>query len=152
MSSTADREIVISRLYNAPPELVFRAWTDPVQLDQWWGPRGYTTVTSSMDVAVGGAWLFVMRHAQHGEFNNRIRYREIVRPERLVYTHDSGIDPDPAAFEVTVTFEAQGQRTLVTLHSVFPSVAELERVKGFGAVEGGRQTLERLAERLAEPH
>ena len=150
MSTTADREIVISRVFNAPRELVFKAWTGSQHIDQWWGPRGFTTVTSSMDASVGGAWHYVMRHAQYGEFSNRIVYREIVPPQRLVYTHDSGIDADPSAFEVTVTFVAQGAATKLTMHSVFSSAAELERVKGFGAIEGGKQTLERLAQRLAE--
>ena len=149
MSSTAEREIVITRVFNAPRELVFKTWTDPRQIDQWWGPHGFTTVTASMDVRVGGAWVYLMRHAQYGEFPNRIVYREIVPPERLVYTHDSGIDGDPSAFEVTVTFDALGQSTRLTMHSVLASAAELERVKGFGAVEGGKQTLERFGQVLA---
>jgi len=72
--------------------------------------------------------------------------------ERLEYMHDSGIDGDPSAFEVTIVFEDLGKQTKVTMRSVFSSVAELERVKGFGAVEGGQQTLERLAEWLAAGH
>ena len=152
MSNTAEREIVIARVFNAPRELVFEAWLDPKHIDQWWGPRGFTTVTSSMNATNGGAWHYVMRHEQYGEFKNRIVYREIVRPERLVYTHDSGVDDDASAFEVTVSFVAQGARTKLTMHSIFSSAAELERVKGFGAIEGGKQTLERLAERLAQPH
>jgi uncharacterized protein YndB with AHSA1/START domain len=103
-----------------------------------------------MDLRVGGEWHFVMRHSQYGEFKNRAVYHEIVRPERLRYTHDSGMDGDPAAFKVTVTFEEAGGKTKVTMRSVFPSAAELERVKGFGAVEGGNQTLERLADWLQD--
>jgi len=94
-----------------------------------------------MQVKPGGEWRCVMRHAQHGEFPNRVRYHEVVAPERLAYTHDAGVDDDPAAFEVTVTFTDQGDDTLVTMRSVFQSVAEVERVKGFGAVELGQQTL-----------
>src|SRR5258705_376113 len=81
---------------------------------------------------------------------NRVTYREIVRPERLVYTHDSGVDGDPSAFEVTVTFAAQGEKTLLTMRSVFSSAEARERaVKEYGAIEGGKQTLERLAEHLS---
>jgi uncharacterized protein YndB with AHSA1/START domain len=152
MNNTADREIVIARVFNAPRELVFKAWMDPKHIDQWWGPHGFTTLTSCMNAVNGGAWHYLMRHEQYGEFNNRIVYREIVWPERLVYTHDSGIDADPSAFEVTVSFVAQGAKTKLTMHSVFSSAAELERVKGFGAIEGGNQTLERLAQWLAEQH
>jgi uncharacterized protein YndB with AHSA1/START domain len=90
-----------------------------------------------------------MRHDQHGEFKNRVVYHEVIRPSRLTYTHDSGVDGDPAAFEVTVTFEDVSGKTRVTMQSVFRNAAELERVKGFGAIEGGHQTLERLAEWLA---
>ena len=116
---TGNREIVITRIFDAP--------------------RGFTTKASSMDLKVGGAWHFVMRHDRYGEFKNRAVYREILRPERLRYTHDSGVDGDPAAFEVTVTFEETSVKTKVTMQSVFPSAAELKRVKGFGAVEGGNQ-------------
>jgi uncharacterized protein YndB with AHSA1/START domain len=150
MSDTADRELVISRVFDAPRELVFQAWMSPKHLDAWWGPHGFKTITSSMDASKGGAWLYIMRHDQYGEFKNRIIYREIVKPERLEYTHDSGVDGDPAAFEVTVTFTAQGARTKVMMRSLFPNAAELQRVKGFGAAEGGNQTLERLGTWLAE--
>jgi uncharacterized protein YndB with AHSA1/START domain len=147
--TTANREIVITRVFNAPRTLVFQAFTDPQHVDHWWGPRGFKTETANMDVRPGGAWNYVMRHQQHGEFKNRVVYRKVLRPERLEYTHDSGVDGDPSAFEVTIVFEDLGAETKVTMRSVFSSVAELERVKGFGAVEGGNQTLERLAERLA---
>ena len=146
---TADREIVINRTFDAPRDIVFQAFTDPAHVDHWYGPRGFTTKTSDMDVRPGGAWNYVMRHEQYGVFNNRIRYHVVDRPSRLEYTHDSGVDGDPAAFEVTVTFEEISGKTRVTMRSVFPTTAELERVKGFGAVEGGKQTLERLAEWLA---
>jgi uncharacterized protein YndB with AHSA1/START domain len=149
-SPTADRELVITRVISAPRELVFKAWTSREHVDHWMGPRGFTTKTSSMEVRPGGAWRFVMSHAEYGEFQNRVTYREITPPERIVYTHDSGVDNDPSAFEVTVTFTAQGDKTRLTMHSVFPSAAELERVKGFGAVESGHQTLERLEEHLTK--
>jgi uncharacterized protein YndB with AHSA1/START domain len=150
--TTADRQIVITRVFNAPRTVVFQAFTDPKHVDHWWGPRGFKTETADMDVRPGGAWNYVMRHEQYGEFKDRVRYRKVVRPERLEYTHDSGVDGDPSAFEVTILFEDLGAQTKVTMRSVFSSVAEVERVKGFGAVEGGHQTLERLAERLAAGH
>jgi uncharacterized protein YndB with AHSA1/START domain len=150
-TDTANREIVITRIFDAPRKMVFDAFTDPKQVDHWYGPRGFTTETLDMNVRAGGAWNYWMRHEQYGEFKNRVVYREVVRPERLVYTHDSGVDGDPSAFEVTVSFEDQGKQTKVTMRSLFPTEAWLERVKSFGAVEGGQQTLERLSEWLAAP-
>jgi uncharacterized protein YndB with AHSA1/START domain len=147
---TSDREIINTRIFHAPREMVFDAWTDPAQVDQWMGPRGFTTKTISMDVRPGGTWRYTMTHDEHGVFPNRVRYHEVVRPERLVYTHDAGVDNDPQAFEVTVTFVAQGDKTKLTMHMVLASAAELERVKAFGAIEGGQQTLDRLAEHLAK--
>jgi uncharacterized protein YndB with AHSA1/START domain len=144
----SDREIVVSRVFNARRDVVFEAFTHPEHVDHWWGPRGFTTTTSAMQVRDGGEWLYVMKHAQYGEFKNRVRYREVVKPERLAYLHDAGEDHDPAAFEVTILFEAQGEKTKVTMRMVFPTAAEFERVKGFGAVQGGEQTFERLQEWL----
>jgi uncharacterized protein YndB with AHSA1/START domain len=67
--------------------------------------RGFKTETTDMDVRPGGAWNYVMRHRQYSEFKNRVVYRKVVRHERLEYTHDSGVDGDPSAFEVTIVFE-----------------------------------------------
>jgi uncharacterized protein YndB with AHSA1/START domain len=147
-ASADDRSIVLQRVFDAPRDVVFAAWTDPKHLDAWMGPDGFRTTTSSMKFRVGGTWIYTMAHAEYGTFPNRVTYREIVAPERIVYLHDSGSDDDPAGFETTVTFEEQGARTLLTMRSVLPSIAELERVKAFGAVEGGRQTLARLAAHL----
>jgi uncharacterized protein YndB with AHSA1/START domain len=140
----SDRELVLTRLVNAPRERVFAAFTDPRQLPQWWGPDGFTTVTREIDVRPGGLWRFVMHGPDGTDYDNRIRYREIVAPERLVYAHDSDVENDPNGFEVTVTFEAEGDRTRVTMRSLFASAAMVDRVKGFGAVELGQQTLGRL--------
>ena len=85
--SSADREIVITRLIDAPPARVFDAWTDPRQVVQWWGPRGFTTTTSKMDVKPGGVWGFVMHGPDGHDYQNRITYLEVVKPERLVYKH-----------------------------------------------------------------
>jgi len=148
--NTEDREIVIARVFNAPRDFVFKAFTDRDDVDQWYGPDGFTTTTIDMDVRPGGEWNYLMRHEKYGEFRNRIRYRQVVRPERLQYTHDSGVDGDPSAFEVTVLFEMQGKKTKVTMRSVFRTVAEMEKVKGYGAIEGGIQTLERLANWLVD--
>ena len=148
-SSSADREVLITRIINAPRDLVFAAWVDSKHADKWMGPTGYTTVTQSMDVRPGGMWRFTMSGPQ-GVFPNRVTYIEVVKPSRLVYKHGTDKDNDPDAFDVTVTFEelADG-RTHITMHSVFPSAAARNKVvKEFHAIEGGYQTLERLEQHL----
>ena len=146
-----DREIVISRLIDAPRELVFDAWTDPERVVQWWGPRGFTTTTHKMEVKPGGVWIFVMHGPDGRDYQNKITYLEIVPPERLVYTHGGGEgDLEPISFQTTVIFVAEGNRTRVTLRSVFPTREQRDHVvKEYGAIEGGEQHLARLDEHLA---
>jgi uncharacterized protein YndB with AHSA1/START domain len=150
VSTEADREIVITRTFDVPRDLVFDAWTDPTHIGQWWGPRGFTTTTHEMDVRPGGVWRFTMHGPDGVDYPNRIVYIEVVRPERLVYDHGSDDPADPNQFHVTVTFAKQGDKTKLTMRSVFVSVEERDRAKEFGAVEGGKQTLARLAEFLAQ--
>lgn len=151
MSSDSDKEIVITRLLNAPRELVFKVWTSPEHVDKWWGPDGFTNKTSKMDVRPGGEWIFVMQGPDGRNFDNRIRFLEIVHPERLVYLQDSGIDNDPSEFKTVVTFEAVGKQTRVTLSSVFKTREARDFVvREFGAIEGGKQHLNNLERYLAE--
>src|SRR4051812_2588688 len=102
-SSSADREVIITRIINAPLNVVFDAWVNSKHADKWMGPAGYTTVTQSMDVRPGGMWRFTMSGPQ-GVFPSRVTYIEVVRPSRLVYMHGADQDNDPEAFHVTVTF------------------------------------------------
>ena len=83
----SDREIVMTRLFDAPRELVFKAYTDPAMVPHWWGQRGATTTVDKMDVRPGGAWRFVQRGPDGSEFAFNGEYREIVPPERLVRRH-----------------------------------------------------------------
>lgn len=148
VSSTADREIVITRVFNAPRERVFKAWTDPKHVDRWWGPRGFSNETFEMDVRPGGVWRFVMNSAEHGRFTNKISYLEIVKPERLVYDHCAD-DGKPPHFRVTVTFVEKGQKTELTMRSVFPTAEARDKVvREHGAIEGGNQTLDRFEAHL----
>ena len=82
-----DREIVIARLIDAPRTRVFDAWTDPQQVVQWWGPRGFTTTTHKMEVRPGGVWRFVMHGPDGRDYQNKIVFIEVLKPERLVYRH-----------------------------------------------------------------
>src|ERR1700752_5075895 len=109
-TNTADREIVLSRLLNAPRELVFAVWTDPKHIAEWWGPNGFTNTIHEMEVKPGGVWLLTMHGPDGTDYPNKIVYEEIVKPEKLVYSHGSGMEGDPG-FHVTITFEAQGEKT-----------------------------------------
>src|SRR5262245_3424249 len=85
-----DREIVISRTFDAPPDLVFQAWTDPKRIGRWWGPRGFTITTFEMDVRPGGVWRYLMHGPDGTDYPNKVVYLEIVRPERIVCDHGDG--------------------------------------------------------------
>ena len=149
---TSDPQAIIGvREFDAPRDLVFEAWTDPKHLAQWWGPDGFTTTTSSFEMWAGGIWRFVMHGPDGRDYQNRITYDEIVKPERIVYHHGGGDDVEPVQFRTTVTFEdIGGGRTRLTMRGVFPSAAERDRViKEYGADKGLMQTLARLGEHLA---
>ena len=142
----ASRTILTTRVYDAPRALVFEAFTQPQHLAQWWGPNGFTTTTHAIDVRPGGFWRFVMHGPDGTDYQNRITYDEVVKPERLVYRHGGDVDAEPVQFHVTVTFEDLGGKTRLTMRMVFPSAVERDRVaEKYGAVEGAKQTLERLA-------
>lgn len=147
MNATLDttaREISTSRLFDAPPETVFRMWTDPEHVKQWWGPRGFTTTTQQMDVRPGGEWIFVMHGPDGRDYKNRIVYNEVDAPRLLTYTH--AVEP---FFDVRVVFEEEGGKTRVSMVMVFATAEERERVvKVYGAIDGMHQTLDRLEEVL----
>jgi uncharacterized protein YndB with AHSA1/START domain len=151
-NSAADedaRTIVTTRVFDAPRALVFAAWSDPKHLAQWWGPNGFTTTTHAFDMRPGGVWRFVMHGPDGRDYQNRITYDEIVKPERLVYRHSGADDVEPVQFRVAVTFEDIGGKTRLTMRALFPSAAERDRVvRDYGAAEGAKQTLARLAQHL----
>jgi uncharacterized protein YndB with AHSA1/START domain len=144
--NTADREIVCTRVYDAPVELVWKAWTRPESITNWWGPYGFKTTTSEMDVRPGGVWRHVMHGPDGREYPNEIIYVEVVKHERMVYDHVS-----PPVFRTTATFTAQGNKTELCMHMVFESAALRDRVvKEHGAAEGLQQTMARLVDELAK--
>jgi uncharacterized protein YndB with AHSA1/START domain len=153
-STQGDREIVIARVLDAPRELVWEAWTRPEHVTQWWGPQGFTTTIETMDVRPGGIWRHVMHGPDGTDYPNQSRFDEVVKPERIVYTHGGGKKGGPGvSFVATWTLEAlgaQGGQTRLTIRMVFASPAERDTVvREYGAIEGGKQTLERLAQFLA---
>jgi uncharacterized protein YndB with AHSA1/START domain len=144
-----DREIAATRILDAPRELVWEVWTDPEHVVKWWGPNGFTTTTYSMEVKPGGVWRFVMHGPDGRDYQNKITYLEVVKPERLVYKHGGDKEVEPVNFQVTVTFKEQGAKTRLDMHSVFPSAKARDYViKTHGAFEGMKQHLGRLEEYL----
>ena len=147
-SATAERELNIRRTFNAPRELVFRAWTEPELLAQWSCPRGFTFSENHGELRVGGAFSARMRSPEGTEHRLRGVYREIVPPERLVFTHcwvDEQSRPGPETV-VTVTLAARDGRTEMTLHqALFASVEARD-----GHEQGWTSCFERLAETLRD--
>ncbi|HKN01320.1 MAG TPA: SRPBCC domain-containing protein [Candidatus Binataceae bacterium] len=144
------RELTIKRVFDAPRELVFKAWTDPAQVAKWWGPHGFTVVSCKMDLRVAGAWRLCMRSPKGIEDRQVGAFREIVERERLVFTYafeDEAGKPGHQSI-VTVTFADLDGKTAMTLHqAVFQSVAVRDdHVRGWG------EALDHLAEYVAQAH
>ena len=149
----AGREIVITREFAAPRELVWEAMTNPLHVVNWWGPRGVSTTIEEMDVRPGGVWKHVMHGPDGVNYPNKSIFKEVVKPERIIYSHGGGRENGPgASFVATWTFDAvETGKTKVTIRMVFPSAPDRNFVvKEFGAIEGGKQTLERLGEHLTK--
>ncbi|MBV8517353.1 MAG: SRPBCC domain-containing protein [Acidobacteria bacterium] len=140
------RDIVASRVFDAPRELVFRMWIEPEHIAQWWGPRGFTNTIHSMDVRPGGEWNFIMHGPDGSDYKNKIVYGAIEPPSRLTYRHVTG-----PVFDVEVTFDDRDDKTEVSVRMTFESAEVRDRTANeFGAVEGLQQTLERLEERVTQ--
>jgi uncharacterized protein YndB with AHSA1/START domain len=147
---TDARSIIGMREFDAPRDLVFAAFTDPQHLAQWWGPNGFTTTTSSFDLRAGGEWRHVMHGPDGRDYQNRITFKEVVRPERIVYRHPGGPDVEPVQFRQTILFEDLGGRTRIIWRGDFPTAAERDRViKVYGADKGLVETLARLSDYVA---
>jgi uncharacterized protein YndB with AHSA1/START domain len=149
-SATADREIAISRVIDAPRGLVFEAFTEVRHLSRWWGPDGFTTTTRAFEFRAGGAWEFVMHGPDGTDYQEWISFTEIVPPERIALLHGEHRD-DPNAFQSVITFEPDGAATRIEMRTVFPT-RELrdEAAEKYHAIDGGRQTLNSLAAYVAE--
>jgi uncharacterized protein YndB with AHSA1/START domain len=148
------RSIIGTRIFDAPRELVFSAFTDPKHLSQWWGPNGFSTTTSAFDFRPGGVWRFVMHGPDGRDYQNRVTFDEIVRPERIVYHHGGdnggGEAVEPVQFRTAITFEDLGGKTRLIWRGDFPSAAERDRlIREYGADKGLVQTMARLAEFVA---
>jgi uncharacterized protein YndB with AHSA1/START domain len=149
IKETASRELSITRLLNAPQELVWEVWTRPEHITHWWGPIGFSVTTHEMSLQPGGVWRFMMHGPDGRDYPNKIVFIEVKKPELLVYKHTGEEETEDVRFHVTVNFEKQGNKTKLTMHSLFDSPEELERVeREYGAKEGMVQTVSRLEEYL----
>jgi uncharacterized protein YndB with AHSA1/START domain len=149
-SATADREIVITRMIDAPRQLVFEAFTEDRHLSRWWGPNGFTTTTRAFEFRVGGEWDFEMHGPDGTDYQEWITWTEISPPERIELVHGESRD-DPNAFESVLTFATEGAATRIEMRTLFPTkAARDEAVVKYHAVEGGQQTLGNLAAYVIE--
>ncbi len=144
-----DNKMIITKVIDAPKELVFDAFIDPKNIGEWWGPDGFKITTEKMDIRPGGLWVFVMHGPDGKDYNNKVRYLKIEKPSLLMYEHgDRGM---PGYFETTINFEWEKSMTKVTLTAAMASKKELEeKIKSVNALEGGKQTLGRLSQHVEE--
>jgi uncharacterized protein YndB with AHSA1/START domain len=143
-ASTTEREIVLTRVLDAPRELVWRAFTEAEHVAQWWGPDGFRNTIHEMSVRPEGVWRFIMHGPDGTDYPNRIDFIEVVEPERLVYWHGDDEPGRSPSFHVTTTFEDEGGKTRLTMRLLFETKEARDRTVEFGAIEGGKQTLARL--------
>jgi uncharacterized protein YndB with AHSA1/START domain len=147
-----EREIVLSRVIDAPRNLVYRAWTEADRIFKWFGPKGFRCeVRQQGEAKVGGVWRFDMIAPNGHRYDSRMTFLEIVPNERLVLDHGADKDDDPNRFRVTLTFDEQSDgKTVLTLRQLHPSKTQRDATIGFGAVELGYQTVDKLVEYLAK--
>ncbi len=147
-NTTADREIVVTRVFEAPRDLVFAAFTEREHVENWWVPRG--TTTHEWDAAPGGLWRYSMPGPKGALYPFKVQFIEIARPVRLVYDYGADTEDMSDAVRTTVTFEEENGQTRVTLQLQFATVAAREEAVQYGAVKGAKQALNNLADYLAD--
>lgn len=153
----SDREIVITRVFNAPPALVFKAWTEPEHIAQWWGPKGFTTRVDEMDVKPGGQWRYVMIGPDGTEYPSRSTFQEIVPPERIVTVDEFGegieqvvqVDLPQGKIITTALFENLDGKTKLTIQILHESVEDRRKHEAMGVIPGWNSSLDCLDEYLA---
>jgi uncharacterized protein YndB with AHSA1/START domain len=147
-NSREGRELLISRMLNAPVELVWEAWTNPEHVANWWGPDGFTNTVTTMDMTVGGEWNLVMHGPDGTDYKNKSIFKEIIPFKKIVYEHVTS-----PKFLTTIEFEAQGEKTFINWHMLFESKEQfIQVVKTFKADEGLKQNIDKLnvyVERMA---
>jgi uncharacterized protein YndB with AHSA1/START domain len=142
MDDIERRAVVLSRELPFARELVWKAMTHPDHVNRWWGPDGFRNEDIQMDFRVGGLWSYTMVGPDGTRFPNRVWFKELASPARMVFDHG---DDQRVWFETTVTLDATDAGTRVTIRQVFPTQAERDEVvEKYGAIEGGKQHLAKL--------
>jgi uncharacterized protein YndB with AHSA1/START domain len=165
VTQSETKEFVIARTFDAPRELVFRVWTDPEHMQRWWGPKGFKVIHSKMDLRPGGSYHYGMRSLDNQDMWGKFVFREIVKPERLVFVNSFSDEKGnvarhrmhlawPLEMLSTITFIEQAGKTTVTVRSISLNATAEERKTfedGFDSMQQGwGGTFERLAEYLAK--
>src|SRR5690349_19239662 len=135
-------EIRITRVYDAPVKAVWDAWTDPQQLAQWWGPRGFTITTHSKDLRVGGHWKYTMHGPDGTDWPNNTKYFEVEQYKKLVYDH-GGNDTQPPLFRVTVLFSESGGKTTMDMSMALATAEAAEETRKVIKKHNGNSTWDR---------
>jgi uncharacterized protein YndB with AHSA1/START domain len=151
----SEREIIITRIFNAPRELVFKAWTEPQHIAQWWGPQGFTTRVTEMDLRPGGKWRYIMIGPDGTEYPLKGVFREIVPLERIVTSDefDEGFEKVmnadlPRGMVSTASFEDLAGKTKLTLRIMHESAEERRKHEEMGVIGGWNSTFDCLEEHL----
>jgi len=153
---TTDRELIMTRFFNAPRELVFQAYTSCEHLKNWWGPKEWPMGECTIDFRPGGEWFYCLRGPnEKDESWGKAIYKEIVEPERIVYLdyfsdEEGNINQEMPAPEITMIFESYQGKTKLTGSALYPNADALKTVLDMGMVEGMTSSLDRLEEHLAE--
>jgi uncharacterized protein YndB with AHSA1/START domain len=152
VTGAAERELTITRILDAPRELVFKAWTEPEHLMRWWGPHCFTNPACEVDLRPGGKWRIVMRAPDGTEYPCGGVYREIVPPERLVFTNNAFDQQGTPLLEglTTVTFLEVGDKTKLVLETRAVGLVSYAAQMLAGMEAGWTQSLEKLAEFVAQ--
>jgi len=150
LAEPGKQEILVTREFDAPRELVFKAFTDPKLISQWWGPRTLSTEVDEMDARPGGRWRFINRDSEGNEYAFHGVYHEILAPERVIDTFEfEGLPEKGHVVLETMKLEAlPGGRTKFTIQSVFQSVADRDGMLQSGMEDGVNDTYDRLEELL----
>jgi uncharacterized protein YndB with AHSA1/START domain len=145
ITTTPDREIVSSRIFNAPRELVFRAWSDPGHLKNWWGPAGFTNTFNEFDFRVGGKWSFIMHGPEKGNYANECEFIKIEKPLLIAWKRHS-----KPLFQVIATFEeVSGDKTKLVFKMLFYTADDCRKVKPF-AIDKNEEIFDRLETELTK--
>jgi uncharacterized protein YndB with AHSA1/START domain len=141
------REIILSRRIRANRQIVFQAWIDPDKLAAWWGPKGFTISVQSFNIETGGAWKFVLHGPDGIDYRNRVVFIEVAEPDRISLSQSSDTDNDPDQFNTTVTFDEDGDCTILNMRLIFKTTeARNHVIQSYDGIEAAEQSLDGLEE------